>query len=376
MADEPRRAAGSTVRRPPAPLLDKVLMKEIEQHILNYRELSPEEREAVEAYVAEHPEWTSLLREVKGLEALAEEARLFDAPEDAENALAYYVVARHLHPGGLSPALRELFADLEARLDTDAELRARCEAMEARLQEVMDAIDPVAHFEQLTGRQLKNRGSGGANGSADAPDETQTAPDRPPKSSGTSFGVRVKRVSRWVGMAAVALAAFYGVLFTASKLSQSEVEALSFVAMSEMELEGYSVRTRSASPSPEEEAPSTDVLYQRALSALQSAQTSTLGLFPRFDEQELSRAESLLQQVVEQEEENSFLQLEAYFFLGKAHLAQGKVDSARADFKRVVIGEGRRTQDASAILERLQQIAPAEHGATPMFDSKDTLPTG
>lgn len=352
-------------------------MKQIEQQILNYRQLSSDERAAVEAYVDEHPEWAPLLRDVKQLEALAREARLFEALDAEEDVLAYYVVARHFHSGGHAPSLQKVFRKLEERLEADAALQARRQRFEARLEAVLDTVDPVAHFERLTDRQLDGPSlaapdldSGGENG---APSTSKQ--DRSPQSSGAWAGRRVQRMSRWVGVAAVVLAALYGVLFTASTLSQTDVEELALIAMSETELEGYSVRTRSASPSPDETG-STDALYRQALATLRAAQTSTLGLFPRFDEQGLRTAEDLLQKVVRREEENSFLQLEAYFFLGKVHLAQRKLDTARAHFKRVVAGEGRRAADASAILKRLQQIAPAEHGATPMFDTEDTLPTG
>lgn len=348
-------------------------MEEIEQRILEYHQLPPDEREAVEAYVDTHPEWATLLNDVKTLSALAGRARLFESPHSSDDALAHFVVARHVHRGDLSPAMQDVFASLETRLRTDADLKARYDAMRARLQRVAGTMDPVAHFEELTGRSL-----GGSAGSepervAEGREPKPLASDRPPRPSETSLARRIKQGSQWLGLAAVALAALYGTLFLASEWSQGPVEELSLIAMSETELEGYSIRTRSAPA--DAEAASTDAIYRRALHRLQEAQTSTLGLFPRFEASGLRSAEGLLQQVVEQEETNSFLQLEAYFFLGKVHLAQGELDAARVDFKRVVAGEGRRAAEASTILTRLQEVAPTQRGAEPMFDADDALPT-
>jgi tetratricopeptide (TPR) repeat protein len=163
-------------------------------------------------------------------------------------------------------------------------------------------------------------------------------------------------------MAAVALCvAVYGLLYAASWSTQSPVDRLAAMDVSTDVIEGYQTRVRS--PMPQASADTTpDDLYLRALPLLRDARTSTLGLFPHFDLRKLSEAESLLQRVVDRTEPGSFLQLEAYFYLGKINLAQGEVETARTQFKKVVRREGRRAESAYQILKELEEVRPVGGG--------------
>jgi hypothetical protein len=128
-------------------------------------------------------------------------------------------------------------------------------------------------------------------------------------------------------------------------------------------VDSYQVRTRSASPSSPADSMTADALYLKALPLLRTARTSTLGLFPRYDAERLSEAETLLQSVVERAQPGSFLSREARFYLGKVNLAQDDVQTARSYLKAVAGGDGRRAEEAYRILKRLQEVAPA--GASP-----------
>jgi len=114
--------------------------------------------------------------------------------------------------------------------------------------------------------------------------------------------------------------------------------------------------TRTRGPAPSSDTVQVQTVYLEALSVLQEARTSTLGLFPRFDPERTTEAEQLLTQVAERTPPTSFLALEAQFYLGKVNLAQGQVDAARTHFRRVVKQDGRKAEEARRILARLQEL--------------------
>jgi tetratricopeptide (TPR) repeat protein len=252
--------------------------------------------------------------------------------------------------------------------------------MRRRIAEVEETVDPLRHFAHVTGRdpcsmsdapdapRPKSDGQRApheqeeASGREDRLPERERdgkrAPDREPKRGADP----ISRPARWA-IAAVALCvAVYGLLYAASWSTQSTVDRLAAMDVSTDVIEGYQTRVRS--PMPQASADTMpDDLYLRALPLLRNARTSTLGLFPHFDLRKLSEAESLLQRVVDRTEPGSFLQLEAYFYLGKINLAQGEVETARTQFQEVVRREGRRAESAYQILKELEEIRPVGGGA-------------
>ena len=172
--------------------------------------------------------------------------------------------------------------------------------------------------------------------------------------------------------AALVLAVAYGALWLGGRWTQGEVQRLAAVDVSETVIEGYETRTRSAAPPATAEARSPDALFLEALQHLRRARVTTLGLFPRYDDARLARAEALLAAVVKREAQGSFLQLEARFFLGKVHLAQGDAEAARPHLKAVAAEEGRRAEEATRLLLQLQDAAPAE---TPAGYDEEALPS-
>jgi TolA-binding protein len=324
-------------------------MNDIENKIVQYGSLNDDEQRRVEAYVDAHPRWHSLLEEVKALEALR--TSMVSVLRTDDDILAYYVVATHT---GLSPSapLKHAFAELEARLDADAALQAQYEALAQRLDTMAEDIDPVAQFESLTGFRL-NDSDAASNPRLDE-DAAQAG-----RNEENARIVMLPRAARWAAAAVVLVAVLYGGLYGLSRATQSSIERLAVVDASETQIEGYALTTRGTPAT--SDVDSSGALYLDALRTLREARESTLGLFPRYNTDKLSRAETLLQRVIEREGPRSFLQVEAYFFLGKVHLAQGNIEAARSNFQTVALREGRRSIEATEILTELQEEHPA-HG--------------
>lgn len=337
-------------------------MQSIEQRILAYPHLTDEEQADVEAYVTNHPEWRDLLRDVKELEVLARQARLLKDRPPQYDVLALYVVATRLHQGPSSSAMQRTFDAVKARLDDDADYRAQYDLLQQRMDEVEAAFDPLAQFEALSGHRLSQPPAD--RGGTPKRERAQRRPASSRRSSDTSTAgqsMMARLITRpalqWAAAAVVVLFTGYSALFATSYITQSPGERLA-ANLEVTEISGYSTRTRSAEPQLERRSP--DQLFLEALPLVRNARSTTLGLFPRYDAEKLARAEELLQEVVIHEDAGDFLQLEALFYLGKVHLAQGRLEEARSNFKAVVTGEGRRMADALRTLEELQQAYPAQ----------------
>ena len=337
-------------------------MDDVEEQILSYPQLPEVEKQAVEAYVEDHPEWAPLLRDVRALESAARNANV--DPTAVDNPLlGAYVVARHLESDVEASALADLFEILERRMDDDDALRERVDAARRRLRRAEADIDPVSQFEDLTGRTLSPEAESAP---ADAPTAEAPAADRDPAPPSTSLVDRVMALPlavRGVGAVAVLLLGTYAVLFAASTASQSTLDRLAAVDVSDQMVESYySTNTRSATPSTTDTTQA-GPLYLEALGTLRGARTSTLGLFPTYDTEALEQAEARLKRVLERTEQDSFLALQAQFYLGKTYLAQGDVDAARPRFERVAEHGGLRAEEARRILGVLkEEEIPVEEG--------------
>lgn len=342
-------------------------MDNVEEQILSYPHLPVEEQREVEVYVEEHPEWAPLLRDVRGLESLIRTINV-EEEQPADLFLTTYVVVQYFHPEGARDtafsALGNAFSRLEQRLEETPALRERADDLRQKLEEAEASLDPVAHFEELTGHTLAANTSEGAT-SVDDPSKP-ARPDREtmmPVRSVLDQLLGLPVAARWAGAAVTVLLGAYTLLFAASEASESTLDRLATVDVSTQVVENYSTsKTRSAVPT--NDTMTVDDVYLDALTTLRRARTSTLGLFPRYDTTALRRAETRLKTVVDRTEGGSFLALEAQFYLGKVHLAQGEVEAARSRFKTVVEQEGRSAQDARDILQTLREEYPRNGNAT------------
>jgi TolA-binding protein len=331
-------------------------MQRVEEQILAYPHLSAEKKREVETYVEEHPEWSALLEDVRVIESLAGKVKT----ESISDALVTtYVTVQRLHPESVPAGLEEAFRRLERELDGNPVLQEQVEAARDRLATAEAAVDPVAHFRELTGHALDaDEKSARAEAGADDRDPVS------PRSGASAPGIvdrllRLPLALRVAGAAVALLLGAYATLFVASEASQSTLDRLAAVKVSNQVVDNYaSTATRSAVPSPD--TLTTDQLYVDALTAVRQARTSTLGLFPSYDSEKLDRAEQLLTQVLNRTEPESFLALETQFYLGKVLLAQGRVEDARSRFRTVVEREGRMAPEARDILDALRNEYPAD----------------
>ena len=330
-------------------------MQNVEEQILSYPHLPVEKQREVEGYVEAHPEWASLLQDVRAIESLVKE----DGERSSDPLVTTYVVAQHLHPEEVSSTLQASFRRLEQKMEGDPALRERVEAARQRLKEAEAVLDPVAKFESLTDHSLGDERQEPSTANA-AASRRETASDREPATPIQAFVDEILRLPlamRWAGAAVALLLGAYVVLFAASTASQSTLDRLAAVNVSNQVVNNYaSSATRGAAPSPD--TLTADQLYVDALSVVRNARTSTFGLFPSYDSEKLDRAEQLLNQVLDRTEPGSFLALEARFYLGKVYLAQEKIEPARSSFKTVVEREGRLSIKARDILETLQEEYP------------------
>ena len=321
----------------------------VEEQILAYPHLSREKRQEVETYVEQNPEWAALLKDVRSVEGLS---AAVSASLPSDTLLATYVMVRHLgQDEEMSVQMREAFARLEARIEEDDALRREAEAAERRLKAAESSLDPVSHFEALTEHDLEVE----EEADAQAPDAAASEPASSSAASASWWDVfegLPRLLPRGVAVAMV-LVGLYGGLYGISLMTQSTLDRLAAMEVSDQVVDNYAnARMRSAEP---EASSAADEQYLEALSILETARISTLGLFPRYNADRLDQAQQRLGQVLEETEPNSFLALEAHFYLGKIALAQGNVDAARTHFKTVVQREGRQTQEAYEILKTLQQ---------------------
>ncbi len=307
----------------------------IEEKILLYSHLSPEERRDVERYVEAHPELEALLAESRTFEAVLSEARLLDEDPPGDDALAYYLLTHRLsrHPG--PPSVQAAFERMQARLRTDPALRARGEALARRLAALEAGTDAVAQFERLTGHTLRL-----------ARREEPAAPRGMAPRAPVSRSARRARRLASVLIAGVAL---YGSLWLAGRLARPEAHRVA--AFDAVDVAAQDLRWRSAGPSAG--PASADDLYQQALVLLGDASVGTFGLFPRYDTDRLDRAAALLGQVVLEEDDGAPLQLEASYLLGKIHVLQGDVDQGRDVLRAVADRQRWRADDAATLLEAL-----------------------
>ncbi len=319
----------------------------MEDKILIYSELTPEEQREVERHVQEHPEMRPLLEEAKAFSALLGDARLLRADSPGDEALSYYIATRHVSREPLPPSLHEAFAGIEEKLTDDAALRTRYAELVRRMAVLEATTDPVKQFEQLSGRSLPGAVPEALVSEADEPAEAEV-----PVPKRAVIHRLWWHAGRWAVAAVFFGVAVYGSLGLVSHFSQSDLDQLA--ALSTIEVQDFQMRGGSGEPVPD--LVSSEELRDRAVLLLQEARTHTLGLFPHYDPATLSEAADLLQRVVEQEPETSTLRSDAYFLLARVRLAQKNVDGARAALHAVINGSGWKAVEAQALLNDLERL--------------------
>lgn len=328
-------------------------MENIEEQILSYPHLSAEKKREVESYVETHPRWASLLRDVRAFEEVGTDN---GTAAGTHRVVRAFLVAQHVEetPAGVF----EGCAHLKHTLAETDEMKALADDIQRRIQRAESEIDPVSHFESLTGRSLSENAESSSDQEASTPSRSGHDPrstEDDPRSI-RSFLDRLRglpMVLQGAGAVLVLLLVTYAALFAASWASQSPLDRMATINVSGQMVESYySTNTRGTSRAADEETASS--IYLETLSTLRGARASTFGLFPHFKADSLEQAKQGLKRVLDRTPEGSFLALEAHFYLGKVHLAQRDLAEARGCFRIVVEGSGRRADDARRILNTLE----------------------
>ncbi|PEN12545.1 hypothetical protein CRI94_13545 [Longibacter salinarum] len=168
---------------------------------------------------------------------------------------------------------------------------------------------------------------------------------------------------QWIFSSFLLAAVLYASALGVDRATRSPLDQLAALDVSETRIEGYRMNVAD-SLAAQNDTVSTDRLFLQALNQLREARTTTLGLFPRYEEVPLARSMSLLEEVIERESSASFLGLEARFFLAKAFLAQEKPDAARDQLQVLARRDNRRAAEAVQMLKRLQKVAPMQEPDT------------
>ncbi|MFK7847805.1 MAG: hypothetical protein AB8G77_21110, partial [Rhodothermales bacterium] len=132
-------------------------MDNIEDRILNYGLLPAEEQQVVDQYVLGHPEFASMLDEVKALYALVDRSELQKTDRLQDTALAYYIAQAHLATKEIPTAEMTLaYNKLKHQIEHDEDVRTRYDAIKSRMAEIANQSDPLAQFEKLSGHTIDN----------------------------------------------------------------------------------------------------------------------------------------------------------------------------------------------------------------------------
>ncbi len=306
-------------------------MKELVDKILCFCELEPREQSELISQVEEYPELAPLLAESRAFSALLDRLKEFERLGD--DAVAYLVISRYLSTHPAPGALREFLLRTEKALVQDQSLLELRDKFERRLQEIEASSDAVSEFERLSGHSVDTMESRSA---------ARRHRDRPPV---RRVSPAVRLVSPAVRWAAVALILVGSAVFLWSR--GSELERAAQFDVSRMTIPDRRLRGGVTSFA------TVDSLYAHGLSVLARSQHTKLGLFPGYDMQRVGEAEQIMQDVLSKVESDSYLFLEATFYLGKIHLIENKLDRARADFETVVRGGGSKSDEARRILKLL-----------------------
>ena len=361
-----------------------------EDRILSYPRLSAAKQQEVQDFVDAHPEWAPLLNDVKHL-SWAGPVSPPDRDERSaagDRLIAFYVTATYVEPERMwSQELRDAFRRLEHRAASNKRLAERIKTFRERIQRAESEVDPVAQFEALSSESLSSEVDSpeadspppsppetSMTESSSSPDSTQVESPNAPASPAPSdpenetaedasepSGV-LGWVARWPSEVQWAFAALFvagclaGALWGIDQLTRSPLDELAAVEASQTRIEGY--RMDAMSSVADSDSVSADRLFLQALVKLREARTTTLGLFPRYDEEKLAEAQTLLQQAVEVAEPSSFVELESRFFLAKSYLAKEQLFEARGELQVLARRDSRRAAESVGLLQDLQRVAP------------------
>ena len=280
-------------------------------------------------------------------------AGLVPSWRESDEALAYYVTTGRLEGSSAPKAVLRELKRIEEEAEADPALRRRLTGIRMRLDELANASDGEAALERLTGHHLTQ--GPGLRGLRAVPEALRREGARAARSQrvreATPRLVRKPARHLW-GASRVVIAATlcYGLLALISLATRPPHQDLVLVPRDGTAVE-RALRLRGGES---DAVAAQNLRYMYAHRLLADARRSTLGLFTRYDRDQVQEAIGLLREAVDHSLEDSPLWRLSLMLLARAHLATGDVDSARVTLLVLAERDGREAQEARVLLQRIE----------------------
>ncbi len=321
-------------------------MNSLSDRLDAYASLPPDERDALAREVAASgsPADAAALAEAQAF------ARVLDAAARPGNSVTDDDLAAYLTDQALGFPSADA-GRIEAALAQDAGLRARADAMRARLA-LLDAHTPDepldARFERLSGHTLPANAASEA-APAEAPSTRRTPARRAPAERPAAAPPRARRamMTRALALLGALVVVAYGGLYAAGPRLQHTPEERARLAVADLgDLATYTpLTTRGAE---------TDTLAEHldaALDAVADARQTTLGLFPHYDDARLSAAATSLAGIISATNPSTSVSQEARFALARVRLYQHRDTEARRLLNALVREQSYRAPEARRLID-------------------------
>jgi len=298
-------------------------MNSIIDRLDRYDELSATEREALIQEAQENPEHREALASAQALTLICSGAKKHPA-NISERHVAELVAAETTGTDQSDTHRREFFAAVREAISSRSDLQLAYLDLRRRTEELhAETEDPVATLERL---------------------RTQSGISAP------RANLRRVKLSRFrLALAAsVAVVLAYAALAIISAGTIPERHQIASLSEIALDYEGIRLRSTNATRDAASER------YADALETIRSSRSSMLGLFPRYDTDELATSLDDLQAVIAGEPPDSWLALEARYVKGKVLIQLGRDLEARAQLREVVEQGGAHGAQARRALDWLE----------------------
>ncbi len=315
-------------------------MNTLEEKILQYGLLSPEEQLALRLEVDAQPHYAPLLEDVKALYNLIAKANQ-ENPGQVDEDLAYLAAQSLMGIRSLPSGSPADTAVLQHLLASDAEIAQRYDQIRSQMAMLVEHHDPVAQFEALSGHKI-------------ASGRRVQREDRGPH-KGLHAMVREPRSQKHI-MAGVAL--FAVALFMV--LSLNQITRLGYLTAADLEsIQPSHLRSiifsDGAERTPEDLARDEGYLsdFSEAAKQYAGAQQRWFFIHYIYDVDELSEVELKLEVLADAIDMPPELLVEVRFLLARAYLAVEKTEEARGQLLKVQRHAGFKSDIVSRLLEKL-----------------------
>lgn len=312
-------------------------MEKLIEKIWSFGLLTEQERQELEAQVADNAEYRSLLDDSKAVHALLREAGVFARDTDDEIALAYLVAHNQVTSGEAPDILEKAYKQLQHKIEAMPKAKERYMQVRVRMEEIAMMSDPIAQFEQLTGYSTE-QDFDEVNGPRDFKKQHYAGDRSSVKSQGVQRVIRSRTWSRLVLAGCVVL---FSLGYYFNRIDRNAFTPADVLLVHEIvEERGLDEFQKPVSP---------DVVFMFAQRAVYESQHVWLGMFYTYDQERLVGAEELLDRVRQDSLSSSFLLEESTYLLAKVHLAQKDFSRAALLLDELIILRGRRLEEAKEL---------------------------